>query len=251
QHGGTESASRSILFNRYQSVGGGRQLQDQVLIQWLHESGIHQHGVIMDKKTYEIMTPQSVGVKQATNLVLGKHSGKHAFRAKLEDLGYEFDDDKLEDLFSKFKELADKKKNIYEDDIIALASENMAKFIEDYKLLDYSSQSYSNKKSTTMIKLEYKGEIIESTATEDGPISAAFRAVQDAVGEEIMLEDFKIRSVTEGRDALGETTLRLKYNDKIFFGKGLSTDIIKSSILAYINGLNNVSYYKEKGTVTK
>lgn len=216
-----------------------------------HESGIHQHGVLMEKSTYEIMTPQSVGVKQSSNLVLGKHSGKHAFRAKLEDLGYEFDEEKLEDLFSKFKELADKKKNIYEDDIIALASENMARFIENYKLLDYSSQSYSNKKSTTFIALECKGERIEATATEDGPISAAFRALQDIIGEDITLDDFKIRSVTEGRDALGETTLRLKYKEKIFFGKGLSTDIIKSSILAYINGLNNVSYYKEKGHPAK
>lgn len=216
-----------------------------------HESGIHQHGVLMEKSTYEIMTPQSVGVKQSTNLVLGKHSGKHAFRAKLEDLGYDFDEVKLEDLFGKFKELADKKKNIYEDDIIALASENMARFIEDYKLLDYSSQSYSNKKSTTFIALEYKGDRVEATATEDGPISAAFRALQDIIGEDIRLDDFKIRSVTEGRDALGETTLRLNYKDKIFFGKGLSTDIIKSSILAYINGLNNVAYYKEKGHPAK
>lgn len=212
-----------------------------------HESGIHQHGVLMEKSTYEIMTPESVGVKQTTNLVLGKHSGKHAFKDKLTELGFEFSEGKVEELFRKFKELADKKKNIYENDIVALATEDMSRLIEYYKLVDYSSHSFNNDKSTTNIAIEYNGERIECTATEEGPISAAFKALSDAFGEDIVLEDFKIQSVTRGRDALGEAMLKLKYKDKLFFGKGLSTDIIKSSILAYINGLNNIGYYKEKG----
>lgn len=212
-----------------------------------HESGIHQHGVLNEKSTYEIMSPESVGIKDQDNIVLGKHSGKHAFRAKLEELGYEFNEERIEELFAEFKDLADKKKTIYEDDLIALASQNMARFIDDYSLVEYSAKTFSDKKSTAMVRLDYKGEIMEAEATEDGPISAAFKALQTMVGENIILVDYKIKAVTEGRDSLGETTLRLKTEDRIYFGRGLSTDIIKSSILAYINGLNNIGYYKERG----
>lgn len=212
-----------------------------------HESGIHQHGVLNEKSTYEIMTPESVGINDQDNIVLGKHSGKHAFRAKLEDLGYDFNEDRIEELFSEFKDLADKKKTIYEDDLIALASENMARFVDDYKLIEYSAKTYSNEKSTATVKIDYRGEAFEETASEDGPISAAFKALQNIAGEEIVLVDYKIKAVTEGRDSLGETSLRLKYQDRLYFGRGLSTDIIKSSILAYVNGLNNIGYYKDKG----
>ena len=210
-----------------------------------HESGIHQHGVLAEKSTYEIMTPKSVGLTE-NNVVLGKHSGKHALKARLESLGYEVGEEKLSELFESFKALADEKKELYNEDIEALIRGNYLKEEEYYKLIDYSSSTKNEQESKTVIVLNCDSETIENTGMGRGPIDAAFNCLNKITGSEVELVDFNIHSLTKGLDALGETVIKLKWKDKTYTGKGVSTDIIKSSIIAYLNALNTIQKQKEK-----
>ncbi len=210
-----------------------------------HESGIHQHGVLAEKSTYEIMTPKSVGLTE-NNVVLGKHSGKHALKARLESLGYEVGEEKLSELFESFKALADEKKELYNEDIEALIRGNYLKEEEYYKLIDYSSSTKNEQESNTVIVLNCGSETIENTGVGRGPIDAAFNCLNKITGSEVELVDFNIHSLTKGLDALGETVIKLKWKDKTYTGKGVSTDIIKSSIIAYLNALNTIQKQKER-----
>lgn len=211
-----------------------------------HEAGIHQHGVLMNRETYEIMTPESVGWTTNT-MVLGKHSGKHAFRAHLENMGFHFDDDRLEQAFKAFKDLADRKKVVYDQDILTLILDDMSAMNEEYTLEDYFTiRREKLGGSTTVVTVGHKGENIERIGKGDGPIDAAFDALGQIMGKDFVLADFKIRSVTKGKDALGETVVTLQIGDQTFSGKGVSTDIIESSILAYLNAVNHISYFRER-----
>lgn len=203
-----------------------------------HEAGIHQHGVLQDKSTYEIMDPATIGITETENLVLGKHSGKHALRSKLEELGYLVDDKQMEEVFVNFKSLSDSKKNIYDRDIHALMLGEFQKISGGYVLVDYSSFTSNGKESKTIIKLSNGDETVERVGSGAGPVDAAFDCMANIVGDEFQLEDFAIHSVTRGKDALGETFLSLRQDDQVFNGKGLSNDIIKSSIIAYVNAVN-------------
>ncbi|HZJ68719.1 MAG TPA: 2-isopropylmalate synthase [Candidatus Eisenbacteria bacterium] len=203
-----------------------------------HEAGIHQHGVLQDKSTYEIMDPAMIGITETENLVLGKHSGKHALRSKLEELGYLVDDKQMEEVFVNFKSLSDSKKNIYDRDIHALMLGEFQKISGGYVLVDYSSFTSNGKESKTIIKLSNGDETVERVGSGAGPVDAAFDCMANIVGDEFQLEDFAIHSVTRGKDALGETFLSLRQDDQVFNGKGLSNDIIKSSIIAYVNAVN-------------
>jgi len=203
-----------------------------------HESGIHQHGVLQNKSTYEIMDPAMIGIVDQENIVLGKHSGKHALRSKIEDLGFEIEDEELEEVFVKFKNIADNKKNIYDSDIRALMLGQLNQVSGHYQLVDYSSFTSDGKESKTIIKLSNGTETIERVGSGAGPIDAAFDCMKNILEDQFILEDFRINSVTAGQDALGETTLSLKHNDHQYNGRGLSNDIIKSGILAYINAIN-------------
>ncbi|HHU52546.1 MAG TPA: 2-isopropylmalate synthase [Clostridiaceae bacterium] len=203
-----------------------------------HEAGIHQHGVLQEKSTYEIMDPAMIGIVETENLVLGKHSGKHALRAKLEELGYEVDDAQMEEVFVDFKSIADSKKEIYDRDIHALMLKEFQKVSGGYELIDYSAFTSNGKESKTIIKLSNGQETIERVGSGAGPVDAAFDCMANIVGDKFQLEDFAIHSVTRGKDALGETFLSLRSDDQVFNGKGLSNDIIKSSIIAYVNAVN-------------
>ncbi|RVU54604.1 2-isopropylmalate synthase [Anaerosphaera multitolerans] len=205
-----------------------------------HESGIHQHGVLKERTTYEIMDPKSIGLNK-NSLVLGKHSGKHALRDKLNELGYEINDDELEELFVKFKELSDVKKTVFDEDIHAIMIREFQKVEGGYELIDYNAFTSDGKESKTVIKIKKEDEVIEMVGSGRGPIDAAFDCMGKISGSDIKLKEFSIYSVTQGKDALGETILRVEHDGEIYAGKGISSDIIKSSILAYVNAINQFS----------
>lgn len=204
-----------------------------------HESGIHQHGMMSNPETYEIMTPESVGAEK-TDLVLGKHSGRHAFADHLAKLGFQsFTEEKINDLFGKFKELADRKKQVYDDDIVALVVDNLHhkkafELVAQYYKLGEKGYAYADVGLMTP-----EGEKADA-AVGDGPVDASLKAVERVVGLPISLKDYQIRAITAGKDALGEATLKVEYNGRLYHGRGISTDIVKSSVNAYINAVNSV-----------
>lgn len=204
-----------------------------------HEAGIHQHGMLADASTYEIMSPQSIGLAK-TNMVLGKHSGRHAFEDRLNELGYTLEKAQLDSVFEQFKAVADKKKTVGNQDIIALITTNRITQTGVYALDRFVVNCGNSITSTATVRLTYEGKSIEEVAIGDGPIDATFRAVDKIVGGTYTLEDYVVHSVTEGNDALGEVIAKLRKGDEVVTGRGLSTDIIESSLLAYINGINKI-----------
>lgn len=203
-----------------------------------HESGIHQHGVMQNKATYEIMTPESIGIV-ANKMVLGKHSGKHAFEERLVELGYSLKPEEIVDLFAKFKELCDRKKEVGDLDIEALVEAKSQTF-QYYKLDRFVINSGNSITSTAIVRLSCNGEIKEDVCYGDGPINAAYKAIQKIAGMDAQLADYKIKSVSQGEDALGEVTVKVKYEGQVVTGRGLSTDIIESSILAFLHAMNKI-----------
>lgn len=205
-----------------------------------HESGIHQHGVLTEKTTYEIMTPESIGIP-SNSIVLGKHSGRHAFETRLAELGYKFPKEDLDAFFAKFKELADKKKELSDGDLEAIVTNR--EYTESLYTLDTFSVNTGGKgvSSSCVIRLTKGGEAVEEVSLGDGPVDAAYNAVDKITGvKEAVLEHYAIHSTSDGKDALGEVVVRLRYQDREYTGRGLSTDVIESSILAYVNAVNKL-----------
>ena len=204
-----------------------------------HESGIHQHGVISNPLTYEIMSPSDIGLPKNT-MVLGKHSGKHALRANLEEMGYEINNEDLDELFIRFKELADKKKTVTNQDIEALMLSQRHDVPQVYELAGHVVNTGSNMPNTACIKIKRDEQNFESVAMGDGPIDAAFKAINKIVGIDIQLDSFSLDAVSTGEDAMGEAVIKISHDDKQYVGTGMSTDIIEASLLAYINGINKI-----------
>ena len=205
-----------------------------------HESGIHQHGVLSERTTYEIMSPESIGLSK-NKLVLGKHSGRHAFADRLKTLGYSLSDDEINKHFEEFKKLCDKKKSVSDDDIAALITSELASHNTYYRLNHFEVFTSNAARGTCVISLESDGEIREDVALGDGPIDASYKAIDKLIdAPPHALEDYAIRSVSEGKDALGEVVVKIKAGDNLVTGRGLSTNIIESSILAYLNGVNKI-----------
>ncbi len=206
-----------------------------------HEAGIHQHGVLQNRATYEIMSPDDIGLPSNT-MVFGKHSGKHAIAARLEELGHKLTPEQMEEFFESFKNLADKKKRINDADLEALLVHKVEPYAEkEYKLDRFTVNSGNYVTSTAVVRLSYNEQMIEKVALGDGPINAAYSAVDKIVkAPEHSLEDYSIHSITEGGDALGEVVVRIRCGDRVYTGRGLSTDIIEASIKAYINGINKL-----------
>lgn len=206
-----------------------------------HESGIHQHGVLENKKTYEIMTPESVGIKE-NEIILGKHSGKHAFEQHLTEMGHELTEEEIERVFGEYKKLCDKKKEVNDFDIEALISQ---KIVEEtrYTLDRFDVHAGNHTTATSTMRLKRDGDtVIEDVCLGDGPIDAAYNAIDKIINPpEHTLDMYNIRAVSEGKDTLGEVLVKLRTNDnKIYNGRGLSTDIIEASILAYLNAVNKL-----------
>ncbi|MCM3268581.1 2-isopropylmalate synthase [Paenibacillus elgii] len=205
-----------------------------------HESGIHQDGMLKEKTTYEIMSPETIGLKES-KLVLGKHSGRHAFREKLVDLGYNLDDEHVNAAFAKFKDLADRKKNVTDEDIVALLEEKLIETPEVFSLetiqVTYGNQSTPT--ATVRIKL-LEGGYLDEAAVGNGSVDAIYKAIDKATKEEVELDDYSIQSVTHGKDALGEVHVVLKQGDYAVLGRGVSTDILEASARAYVDAINRL-----------
>lgn len=206
-----------------------------------HEAGIHQHGVLANRETYEIMTPESIGLVK-NSMVFGKHSGKHAISDRLKELGYELNAEEMQSFFERFKALADRKKNINDLDLEALIGHrDKDLFRNGYKLEKFTVNTGNYITTNAVVTLSDEDGEYEEVAIGDGPIDAAYKAIDkiiEAPAHE--LDDYNIHSVTEGNDALGEVVVKIKYGDCVVTGRGLSTDIIEASILAYINGMNKI-----------
>jgi 2-isopropylmalate synthase len=204
-----------------------------------HEAGIHQHGVMSERTTYEIMMPESIGVPQ-NKMVLGKHSGRHAFEERLEYLGYSLSKEDLEKAFERFKDFADKKKNVFDSDLDAIVSSKVIKVPQAYQLQRFVVQSGNSIASTATIQLKDNDGVYEEAATGDGPIAASYKAIDKIVGNSYPLQQYSINAASGGEDAIGEVIVKLDCNGHTVTGRGISTDIIESSILAYLNGINKI-----------
>jgi len=205
-----------------------------------HESGIHQDGVLKNAATYEIMTPESVGWSRSS-LVMGKHSGRAAFRDKLRALGYgEIGDNQLNDAFRRFKDLADRKKVVYDDDIVALVDDEVVRTHDRIRFVSLDVHAGSKSPPTAEMELEVDGEIIGASATGDGPVDATFKAIHAIFPHESTLRLFSVGAVTEGTDAQARVTVRLEEDGKLVDGQGAHTDTIVASARAYVHALNKL-----------
>jgi 2-isopropylmalate synthase len=205
-----------------------------------HESGIHQHGVLSEKKTYEIMTPESVGIA-SNKMVLGKLSGRHAFEDRLKELGYgELQAGEVTKAFEKFKMMADKKKSISDRDIEALIEEHSSEVPHFFELINFQIINGRNLLSTATVEILKGEERIVEASIGDGPVDAAFNALEKATRVGLNLEEYTLKSVTEGKDALGEVTVKVSKNHVTYVGKSVNTDIIEASVEAYIHAINRV-----------
>ncbi|MBD1880037.1 MULTISPECIES: 2-isopropylmalate synthase [unclassified Coleofasciculus] len=211
-----------------------------------HESGIHQDGVLKNKLTYEIMDAQSIGLTD-NQIVLGKHSGRHAFSARLKELGFELSESELNKAFLKFKDLADKKKEITDWDLEAIANDEIQQAPELFRLELVQVSCGSNSQPTATVTLRTPaGEELTDAAIGTGPVDAVYKAINRVVNVPNQLIEFSVQSVTAGIDAIGEVTIRLRHQDRVFSGHAANTDIIVASAQAYVNALNRLYVALEK-----
>lgn len=204
-----------------------------------HEAGIHQHGVLKNKSTYEIMSPESIGILE-NKVLIGKHSGKHAFTSLLLDMGYDFSEEQITSYFEKFKALADRKKFISRRDVEAILPKvTRTTALHNYSLKNYEISAYRNS-AFSEITLSVGDSLVTEKESGDGPVDASFKAINNIIGQDFTLLDFSIHSVTEGKDALGEASVKLELNGEAVSGQGVSTDVLEAAILAYINAANKL-----------
>jgi 2-isopropylmalate synthase len=213
-----------------------------------HESGIHQDGMLKNAQTYEIMTPESVGVKQ-TSLVMGKHSGRHAFQHKLRELGYELSDNQLQDAFVRFKALADKKKQIYDEDIEALVDEEIATAHDRIKVVSLTVIAGTMGPQSATLSLDVDGEHVTTQSTGNGPVDAIFNAIHKLVPHEARLDLFQVHAVTEGTDAQAEVSVRLSEDGRSVTAKGADPDTLVASAKAYLGALNKLTSRRVRGNI--
>ncbi len=202
-----------------------------------HESGIHQDGVLKEPSTYEIIRPEDVGCV-GTGLVLGKHSGRHAFKVRLESLGFTLDDDQLDQAFARFKEVADKKKEVFDEDLVAIVEDEVESGTPVWELVDLTTTSGANIPPKVDVVLKRGTEVLDASSGGDGPVDACYKAIDAITGMPGELSEYAIQSVTRGRDALGEVTVKVRFSGKKVIAHGAATDIIVASAKAYLNALN-------------
>jgi 2-isopropylmalate synthase len=205
-----------------------------------HEAGIHQHGMLKHASTYEIMRPEDVGISRS-NLVLGKHSGRHAFRERVRELGFQLDDNELNRAFDDFKKLADRKKDMFDADIEAIVMSTEGLTTGPWTLDELHISAGTGAIAAAAVRLGHTdGRTVDEAAVGDGPVEAAFKALERAAGIDLDLKNFEVRSVTMGEDAQGEVTVTVEYNGTSFRGNGVSTDIVEAGAQAYLEVINRV-----------
>jgi 2-isopropylmalate synthase len=206
-----------------------------------HESGIHQDGIIKERTTYEIMDPESVGIAKSS-LVLGKHSGRHAFKERAKSLGYVLTEEELNRSFKRFKDLADRKKTVFDEDIEAVIAEEVLRAAQTYKLLSLTVMSGSEVVPTATVKMEIDGVEYHGAELGNGPVDATYNAIMKLTGRAPKLMRFAISAITGGTDALGEVTIRLEEEGNVAVGKGAHEDILVACAKAMVNALNRLDY---------
>ena len=202
-----------------------------------HESGIHQDAILKKRITYEIMDPKDVGLG-GTRLVLGKHSGRHALDRRLKGLGFRLTQSRVNEVFRSFKKLADKKKEVFDDDLIALVEDQTREKKMAYQLLSIKVTTGTDTVPQAAVKIKYKKKTFEAKSTGDGPVDACYKAVDKITSLSGRLLDYRIEAVTSGKDAMGEASIKVSIKNKVISGRGSSTDIIEASVLAYLNAVN-------------
>jgi 2-isopropylmalate synthase len=215
-----------------------------------HEAGIHQDGVLKAAITYEIMTPQSIG-RPSNELVLGKHSGRHAFRERLAELGFELEGEAFQEAFRRFKALADAKKTIYNEDLEAIVADAVVRTDERYHLQQVTVLSGTFAKPTATVELVVDGEPRKATALGIGPVDAVFKAIAELIETKSDLERFHVNAITGGMDALGEVSVTVSEDGRKVIGNGADPDIIVASARAYVHALNKLEWHKRRHTVSE
>jgi 2-isopropylmalate synthase len=209
-----------------------------------HESGIHQDGMLKHRETYEIMTPESVG-RELSNIVLGRHSGLHGVRNRLTSLGFILEEDQAKAIYERFLEVADKKKEVYDEDLLTIANDYLGLTSSSFQM-DYFNIISGNKSvPTATVRISVENELYEEAATGNGPIDAIFRAIDRVTGIPTTLKEYAVNAVTSGRQAMGEAGITLEIDGEPYLGKGASTDILEASGKAYLNALNRYKLQKE------
>jgi 2-isopropylmalate synthase len=209
-----------------------------------HESGIHQDGVLKQKETYEIMTPKSVGIPKSS-LILGKLSGRHAFKERLKELGFRLSEEDFGLAFNRFKELADKKREIYDEDIESIVVEEILRMPRRYKLVYLNVIAGNITIPTATVKMEIDGKLVQEAGFGDGPVDALFKTIKKITRTKSKLLQFAINAITGGTEAQGEVTVRLQEKGQTVMGQGADTDVIVASAKAYINALNKIEFKKQ------
>ncbi len=204
-----------------------------------HESGIHQDAILKNRMTYEIMDPHDVGVS-SSQLILGKHSGRHAFKERLSSLGFKLSDKQLNSAFTRFKVVADKKKEMFDDDLRYIVEDEIKQVNPLWSLKSFYTQSGTSIKPEARVTLLKKGKALEAVSSGDGPIDACFKTIDKIVGLKAKLEDFRLEAVTSGKDALGHVNLKLMAKNVAYSGSGSSTDIIEAAVKAYLDAVNKI-----------
>jgi 2-isopropylmalate synthase len=210
-----------------------------------HESGIHQDGVLKNAETYEIMTPESVGVR-ASSLVMGKHSGRHAFREKLRELGFELGDNAFEDAFKRFKDLADRKKHIYDEDIEALVEDAAAIASESIRIVSLTVIAGTEGPQKATLTLDVNGTEVTKEMSGNGPVDAIFNAIHAIIPHAAKLSLYQVQAVTEGTDAQAEVSVRLEEDGKSVTARGADPDTLVASAKAYISAINKLSAKRQR-----
>jgi len=210
-----------------------------------HTSGIHQDGLLKDKNTYEIIRPESIGLTQS-RLVMGKLSGRHAFREELAKLGYMLSDQELQEAFERFKRLADQKKELFEEDLEAIVNKAVTKVPERYCLKSLRVQSGLNEPPSATVELVMNGQLTSQTGTGDGPVDAVYRTIASLTETKSDLRAYIVKAITGGTDAQGEVSVRVEEDGETVTGHGSDTDIIVASAQAYLNALNKLAELVER-----
>ncbi|MHC4620461.1 MAG: 2-isopropylmalate synthase [Planctomycetota bacterium] len=212
-----------------------------------HEAGVHVDGVLKERTTYEIMTPESIGLG-GSRMVLGRHTGRHGFSDRCEQLGFKLTETELEQAYQRFLEIADKKKEVFDEDIAVIINDEIHIVVEKVYQLEYLHVACgTGTLPTASVKMKVKDELKQAAACGDGPVDAAYEAIREATGLSPKLKSYSIRAVTGGKEALGEATVSITENGRTYIGRGISTDIIEASAKAYVDAINRMVSTKDKG----